>query len=108
MICHLRSVQPEELDGWEQRHHGKEPKNWPNCCAKEIKECMRESFPNICVVAVGCAIPVTSCECKRSPGVLCRLETFMRASVGQKVSSLARMHMHYDVSAEVIQMVNYL
>ena len=41
--------------------------------------------------------PVTSCECERSGSVLKRLNTYLRASMGQeRLTSLAMIHINYD------------
>ena len=100
---------PEELHRWEQRYKRKDPNDCPNSCAKAIKECQRESFPNLHILLqLACTIPVTSCECERSASALRRLKTFMRASMGQeRLSSLALMHIHYDVPVDVEQTVDY-
>ena len=75
----------------EQRQREKSP-------AAAIKECDRDHFPNIIVLLqIACTLPVTSCECERSASALKRLNTYMRASMGQeRLSSLALIHIHYD------------
>ena len=43
------------------------------------------------------AIPVTNCKCERSGSVLKRLNTYLRASMGQeRLTSLAMIHINYD------------
>ena len=70
----------------------------PATCAATIKECDPVLFPNtFMLLEVACTLPVTSCECERSGSTLRRLNTFMRASMGEeRLSSLALIHIHYD------------
>ena len=51
------------------------------------------------------AIP--SCECERSASYLRRLHTYNRACTGQeRLSSLALMHIHYQVKIDLDEVVN--
>ena len=70
----------------------------PATCAATIQECDPVLFPNMfMLLKVACTLPVTSCECDRSASTLRRLNTFMRASMGEeRLSSLALIHTHYD------------
>ena len=101
---------PEELHRWDQRYKHKYQNDCLNSCAKAIKECQRESFLNLHILLqLACTIPVTSCECERSASALRRLNTFMRASMRQyRLSSLALMHIHYDIPVDVEQTVDYV
>ena len=61
--------------------------------AKSLKVCDQDSFPNIYILKIAATIPVTSCECERSGSVLKRLNTYLRASMGQeRLTSLAMIH----------------
>ena len=52
-------------------------------------------------------IPATSCECERSASSLRRLHTHNWACTGQeRLSSLALMHIHYQVKIDLDEVVN--
>ena len=61
-----------------------------------------DSHPNIYVLLkILGTIAVTSCECERSGCVLKRLNTYLRASIGQnRLSALALMHINLDVDID--------
>ena len=65
-------------------------------------------YPNLHVLLRICAtIPVTSCECERSRSVLKRLNTYLRASMGQTpLSALAFLHNNYDVNIDIDHVIN--
>ena len=49
------------------------------------------------LLKIAATIPVTSCECERSGGVLKILNTYLRASMYQeRLTSLAMIHINYD------------
>ena len=51
----------------------------------------------IYIKKIAAAIPVTSCECERSGSVSKRLNTYLRASMGQeRLTSLVMIHINYD------------
>ena len=70
----------------------------PNSMEKSLKVCDQDSFPNIYILLkIAATIPVTSSECERSGNVLKRLNTYLRASMGQeRLTSLAMIHINYD------------
>jgi len=90
------------------RYSSKPKEDRPNTAAKAIKECDDDLFPNIYALLKICAtIPATSCECKRSASSLRRLHTYNRACMGQeRLSSLALMHIHYQVKIVLDEVVN--
>ena len=52
-------------------------------------------------------IGVTSCECERSNSELGLLKTYLRATMGQeRLNGLALMHVHYDLHADLDEIVN--
>ena len=87
-----------ELSRWKHRFMCLDAGHRPSSCAKAIKACDKESFPNIFVLLqIACTLPVTSCECERNASVLRRLHNFMRAGMTElRLSSLALMHIHYE------------
>ena len=98
----------QELKHWKLKWQGKSIENIPNSCAKAIKECDIDTFPNIHqLLKIACTLPVTSCECERSASVIRRLNTFMRSSMSEeRLSSLALMHVHYDMEIDLDEAVN--
>ena len=58
-----------------------------------------DSHPNIYVLLnILGTVVVTSCECERSANVLKRLNTYLRASMGQnRLSALSLMHINLGV-----------
>ena len=69
---------------------------------KALKVCNMDSYPNIYVLLkILGTIAVTSCECERSGSVLKRLNTYLRASMGQnRLSALALVHFNLDVDID--------
>ena len=90
------------------RYSSKPKEDRPNTAAKALKECDDDLFPNIYALLKTCAtIPATSCECERSASSLRRLHTYNRACMGQeRLSSLALMHIHYQVKIVLDEVVN--
>ena len=80
----------------------------PSSCAKAIKVCDKESFPNVFILLqIACTLPVTSCECERSASALRRLRNFMRASMTEsRLSSLALMIIHYQLPIDLDDVVS--
>ena len=70
--------------------------------AKSLKVCKMDSYPNIYVLLkILRTVAVTSCECKSSGCVLKRLNTYLRASMGQnRLSALALVHINLDVDTD--------
>ena len=70
----------------------------PNNASEAIKQCDRDIYPNIYILLqIACTIPATSCECERSASALKRLNTYLRASVGQeRLTGVALINIHYD------------
>ena len=75
---------------------------------RTLKECDDGLFLNIYALLKICAtIPAMSCECERSASSLRRLHTYNRACMGQeRLSSLALMHIHYQVKIVLDEVVN--
>ena len=80
----------------------------PATPAAAIRECNPMHYPNIRVMLqLACTLPVTSCECERSASTMRRLHTYMRTSMTQeRLSSLALLHIHYDVPIDLDEAVN--
>ena len=74
----------------------------PNSVAKSLKGCEQDSFPNIFILLkIGATIPLTSCECEHSKSALRRLNTYLRASMGQEqLTSLEMIPINYDQKIE--------
>ena len=70
--------------------------------AKALKVCDMDSYPNIYVLLkILGTIAVTSSECEISGCDLKRLNTYLRASMGQnRLSALALMHINLDVDID--------
>ena len=69
--------------------------------AKGLKVCDMDSYPNIYVLLKILGTVAVTCECERSRGVLKRLNTYLRASMGQnRLSALALMHINLDVAID--------
>ena len=68
-----------------------------------MKQCDSDAYPNISVlIRIAGTVAVTSCKCEGSRIVLKRLNTFLRASMGQeRLSGLALMHINYDIESSV-------
>ena len=68
--------------------------------AKSLKVCKMDSYPNIYVLLkILRTVSVTSC--KSSGCVLKRLNTYLRASMGQnRLSALALVHINLDVDTD--------
>ena len=68
------------------------------------KLCDADMYPNLSILLqIYGTITVTSCECERSGSVLKRLNTYLRASMGQeRMSGLAFMHINYDADNDEV------
>ena len=97
-----------ELARWKRRYKSRPEEKRPTTPASAIKDCDKESFPNIFVLLqIACTLPVTSCECERSASTLRRLNNYLRASMGKsRMSHLALLHMHYDTPVDLEEVVN--
>ena len=59
--------------------------NRSSSAASALKECKPDKFPNIYIVLfLGCVLPVTTAECKRTGSVIRRLHSYTRATQGQE------------------------
>lgn len=98
----------QKVRRWKLKWEGKSLQDQPSSCAQAIKECDAQQFPNISqLLKLACTLPVTSCECERSPSTLRRLNSFMRASMGkERLSALAMIHTHYDMIIDLEEAVN--
>ena len=88
----------KEFSRWKNKWRTEISSSRPNSAAKSSKVCDQDSFPNIFILLkIAATIHVTSCECERSGSVLKRLNTYLRASMGQeRLTSLAMIHINYD------------
>ena len=89
----------EELVQWKRLWAARKPDERPNTVAKALKACDAFMYPNLFILLrIFGTISVTSCECERSGSVLKRLNTYLRASMGQsRRSALALMHIFYEM-----------
>ena len=92
----------EEYSRWERRWKAIPKEDRPDSVVKALKVCDMDSYPNIYVLLkILGTIAVTSCECERSGSVLKRLNTYLRASMGQnRLSALALVHFNLDVDID--------
>ena len=50
----------------------------PKTCARALKECYSNLYPNISVLLrIACTLPVSSCECECNASVVWRLRNFV-------------------------------
>ena len=98
----------QEVLRWRHKYTSLPERERPDSCAKAIKLCDPDFFPNIFVLLqIACTIPVTSCECERSASVIRRLNNFMRASMTEsRLTSLALIHANYDTEVDLDKVVN--
>ncbi|CAH3108699.1 unnamed protein product, partial [Pocillopora meandrina] len=77
-------------------------------CASSLKACDPDDFPNLCILLkIAATLPVTTCECERSISTMRRLNNYMRCTMGEsRLSSLALMHIKYDMSVNLEEIVN--
>ena len=62
---------PAEIRKWKSRYLSMLEKLMSTSPARVIEECDKDLFPNIfTLLQIACTIPVTSCECERSPSAL--------------------------------------
>ena len=87
---------------WRRRWRDIDSTLRPESVAQALKHCDIEMYPNLFVLLqIAGTVAVTSCECERSGSVLKRLNTYLRASMGQeRMSGLAFMHINYDVEID--------
>ena len=97
----------EELMRWKQRQKATEKILRPSSIAQALKECDSDMYPNLSVLLkIAGTVPVTSCECERSGSVLKRLNTYLRASMGQeRLSGLALIHINYDIDIDIERVI---
>ena len=97
-----------ELRRWKNKYVAVPASLRPSSPAQSIKDCDQELYPNIYVpLQIACTIPVSSCECEQlSVSALCRLDTYMRASMGKScLLSLALLHIHYNMPIDLDEVV---
>ena len=74
-----------EIRRWKSRYLSMLEKLMPTSPTRAIEECDTDLSPNIfTLLQIACTIPVTSCECERSPSALRRLHNYLRASMKTK------------------------
>ena len=97
-----------EVTRWKLRYEKMRAAKRPATPSAAIKDCDPLHFPNIrALLQLACTLPVTSCECERSASTLRRLNNYMRASMGQnRLASLALLHIHYDQTINIDEVVN--
>ena len=100
----------EEFMAWKRRWKATEKRLKPSSIAQALKECDSDMYPNVSVLLkIAGTVPVTSCECERSGGVLKRLNTCLRASMGQeRLSGLALMHINYDIDIDIERVIKII
>ena len=97
-----------ELLRYKQQYAKQPADNRPATCAAAMKDIYSNQFPNIsALLRIACTLPVSSCECERSAGVLRRLHTWTRETMGQnRHGSLALIHTHYRYSVDLDKVVD--
>ena len=76
-------------------------------CASSLKACDPDDFPNLYILLkIAATLPVTTCECERSISTMRRLK-YMKCTMGEsRLSSLALMHIKYDMPVNLEEIVN--
>lgn len=94
-------VLEREMLHWKTKHSLQE--NSPDTIATAIKDCDEDIFPNVfTLLKLAATLPVISCESERSAGSMRRLNTYLRASMGEsRLTSLALTHVHYDAPVDL-------
>ncbi|KAL9983190.1 hypothetical protein ACROYT_G005327 [Oculina patagonica] len=79
-------------------------------CAASLKACDPDDFPNLYILLkIAATLPMTSCECRRSISTMRRLNNCMRCTMHMgesRLSSLALMHIKYDMPVDLDEIVN--
>ena len=98
----------EEFARWKRRWKDTGEDERPSTIAKALKICDSSMYPNLHTLLRICAtVPVTSCECERSGSVLKRLNSYLRASMGQqRLSGLAFLHINYDKDIDIDRVID--
>ena len=88
-----RDVVDQELLLWQLKWLAVASRDRPDTLAKAIKNCDEERFPNLFVLLkIACTFPITSAECECSFSAICRLRTWLRASMKMgRIGSVAIM-----------------
>ena len=86
----------EEFFWWKGRWESVSKNDRPSTIASSPRGCDHDIYPNLHVLLRNCAtIPVILCESERSDGVLKRLNTYLRASIGHtRLSVLAFLYIN--------------
>ena len=97
-----------ELRLWECKWKAFSLEKLPDTPQATLLVTSKGQFPNIyCLLQLLCTLPVTTCECESSVSSLRRLKTYMRSTmVEDRLSNLALMHIHYDQTIDVDEVVN--
>ena len=91
----------EEYSRWKRRLKAIPKEGRPDSVAKVLKVCDVGSYPNIYVLLKLLGTVGVTCECERSGSVLKRLNTYLRASMGQnRLSTLALVHINLNVDID--------
>jgi len=86
---------PEEFRRWRIKHA--EEEELPGSCAKALKRCNEDEFPNIfTLLKILSTLSVTSCDYERLFSAMRRrLNAYMRCTMSEnRLASLALMHIH--------------
>ena len=80
----------------------------PDSIYEALKACDVMVYPNINrLLRLACTLPVTSCSVERSNSVLRRLNTYLRASMGEeRLTNLALLHVNYGVRYDYEKLVD--
>ena len=94
----------EEFFKWKRRWSSVSKNDCPSTIAAALKACDCDMYPNLHFLLRVCT---TIPECERSGSVLKRLNTYLRASLGQtRLSALAFLHINYDVNIDTDHVIN--
>ena len=96
-----------EVIRWKRRWTASEVSARRGTIAKALKKCDDETYPNLSVLLkIADTAAVTSCGCEQSGSVLKRLNTYLRASMGQeRMSGLAFIHINHDKNIDVTRVL---
>ena len=95
-----------ELHRWRVSWQGTDLENMPGTPSEALVSCNRDLYPNVyTLLKIVCTLPLTTTTCERSISVIRQLKTYLRATMGQqRMSSLALMHIHYNVQLDFTDM----
>ena len=91
-----RDIVDQEFLLWQRKWLAVASKDQPDAFAKAIKKCDEEGFSNLFVLLkIACTFLITSAECEGSFSTMCRLRTWLIASMKmERLGSVATMNIY--------------